>query len=132
MSPVLVALLLGSAGSHPGKRRKLGFFFWLHHTAYGILLPRPGIEPVSTALEAWSLNHWLAREVQAWLLDDEIEPRQTQSVGRGKREEGQQHAMGGWGQAQSDRDSGESRGTGWGAAKDKSSLVNHFPGATAA
>ena len=29
----------------------------------GIIVPRPGIEPVLPALEAWSLNHWTAREV---------------------------------------------------------------------
>ena len=28
-----------------------------------ILVPRPGIEPVPSAMEAWSLNHWTAREV---------------------------------------------------------------------
>ena len=39
------------------------FFFWLHCTACGILVPRPGIEPAPPALEAWSLNHWTAREV---------------------------------------------------------------------
>ena len=32
------------------------FFFWPHHTACGILVPRPGIEPAPPALEAWSLN----------------------------------------------------------------------------
>ena len=37
------------------------FFFWPH--ACGILVPRPGIEPVSLALEARSLNHWTTREV---------------------------------------------------------------------
>ena len=31
--------------------------------ACGILVPRPGIEPVHPALEAWSPNHWTAREV---------------------------------------------------------------------
>ena len=31
--------------------------------AYGILVPQPGIKPVSPALEAWRLNHWTAREV---------------------------------------------------------------------
>ena len=30
----------------------------------GILVPRPGIEPVPPVVEAWSLNHWTAREVQ--------------------------------------------------------------------
>ena len=32
-------------------------------TACGILVPRPGIEPVPPALETQSLNHWTAREV---------------------------------------------------------------------
>ena len=36
------------------------FIFW--HTACGILVPRPGIEPAPPALEAWSLNHWTSRE----------------------------------------------------------------------
>ena len=31
--------------------------FWLHHAARGILVPRPGIEPVPPAVEAWSRNH---------------------------------------------------------------------------
>ena len=31
--------------------------------ARGILVPQPIIEPASPALEAWSLNHWTAREV---------------------------------------------------------------------
>ena len=39
-------------------------FFFLHHTACGILLPRPVIEPVPPALEVWSLNHWATREVR--------------------------------------------------------------------
>ena len=30
--------------------------------ACGILLPRPGIEPVPSAMKAWSPNHWMARE----------------------------------------------------------------------
>ena len=28
-----------------------------------ILVPQPGIELVSPALEAWSLNHWTTREI---------------------------------------------------------------------
>ena len=31
--------------------------------ARGILVSWPGIEATSPALEAWSLNHWTAREV---------------------------------------------------------------------
>ena len=31
--------------------------------ACGILVPWPGIESMSLALEAWSLNHWTTREV---------------------------------------------------------------------
>ena len=40
------------------------FFFWPCHAACGILLPQPGVEPVPPAVEAQSLNHWTAREVQ--------------------------------------------------------------------
>ena len=39
------------------------FFFWLHHAAYEILVLQPGIKPAPPALEAWSVNHWTAREV---------------------------------------------------------------------
>ena len=39
-----------------------------HHVACGILVPQPGIEPVSPALEALSLNHWTAREVPVAVL----------------------------------------------------------------
>ena len=39
------------------------FFFWPRHTARGILVPQPGIEPVPPELGAQSLNHWTAREV---------------------------------------------------------------------
>ena len=41
------------------------FLFWLHHAACGILVPWPGVEPAPapTAVEVWSLNHWISREV---------------------------------------------------------------------
>ena len=39
------------------------FFFLSHHTAHGVLVPPPGIKPMAPALEAWSFNHWTAREV---------------------------------------------------------------------
>jgi len=39
------------------------FIHWPHHVACGLLVPQPGIEPASLALEAWSFNHWIAREV---------------------------------------------------------------------
>ena len=37
-------------------------FFWLCCMACGILVPRPRIEPVPPAVEAWSPNHWTARK----------------------------------------------------------------------
>ena len=50
-----------------GGRRFIHFIllllFWLCRTACGILVPRPGIEPVPPAVEVQSLNHWTAREV---------------------------------------------------------------------
>ena len=33
------------------------FLFWPDCVAYGILVPCLGIEPLSPALEVWSLNH---------------------------------------------------------------------------
>ena len=40
------------------------FFFFGRATRHaGILVPRTGIEPVSAAVEAQSLNHWTSREV---------------------------------------------------------------------
>ena len=39
------------------------FIFWLYHAVCGILVSRPGIKPVSRALEARNLNHWVTREV---------------------------------------------------------------------
>ena len=34
----------------------------LHHAAYRILVPRPGIEPMPPAVERQSPKHWTARE----------------------------------------------------------------------
>ena len=39
--------------------------FWTSRVASRILVLWPGIEPVPSALEAWSLNHWTAREVSS-------------------------------------------------------------------
>ena len=39
------------------------FFFGQRPAACGILVPRPGIEPMPHALEDQSLNHWTTREV---------------------------------------------------------------------
>ena len=46
------------------------FTFWPHHGACGILVPRPGIKPMSPAFESWSLNHWTTREVSGPLSSD--------------------------------------------------------------
>ena len=42
--------------------------FRLHHMAYGILVPQPGIEHVPPALVSWSLNHWTTREVLYFVI----------------------------------------------------------------
>ena len=46
----------------PGETIKIVLCVWLHHTACAILVSRPGIKPVLSAVEAWSVNHWTARE----------------------------------------------------------------------
>ena len=49
------------------------FFFWLHHPAYKILVPWPGIEPVPSAVKVWSPNHWTAREFpKVFIFDSSI------------------------------------------------------------
>ena len=58
------------------REHTLGFYFILFHfmpcpamphTACGILVPYPGIEPMPPALEARSLNHWTTGEVPSIL-----------------------------------------------------------------
>ena len=34
------------------------FFFWPCLRVFAILAPQPGIKPMPSAVEAWSLNHW--------------------------------------------------------------------------
>ena len=38
------------------------FFIYGRTAACGILVSRPGIEPVPPAVEAWSPNHWTTKE----------------------------------------------------------------------
>ena len=44
---------------------------WLHSLAFGILVPRPGIEPRSTAMKVPSFNHWTTRDSLGWLFNVE-------------------------------------------------------------
>ena len=37
-------------------------FFWPHHSAWGILVPQPEINPVPPTVEAQNPNPWTARE----------------------------------------------------------------------
>ena len=39
------------------------FFYWLHKEVCGIRVPWPGIEPMTPALGAQSLNHWTTKDV---------------------------------------------------------------------
>ena len=48
-------------------------FFWPRHVACEILVPQSGIEPMTSALEVWSLNHWAASKAPksystVWIL----------------------------------------------------------------
>ena len=44
------------------------FFFWLHCTVCGILVPRPGIKHTPSALAGWSLNHWTPEKYPFWMI----------------------------------------------------------------
>ena len=41
----------------------------MHRMAWGILVPRQGIEAVPPAVEVQSLNHWTTREVPVFVYD---------------------------------------------------------------
>ena len=69
LQPLLFSVLFFITDILVGGTSLWGFFlffffnFWPRCLACGILVPRPGIEPVSLALGAQSLNHWTTREV---------------------------------------------------------------------
>ena len=45
------------------KHQNQFFVFWLCHVECGILVLLSGALLVPPAVEVWSLNHWIAREV---------------------------------------------------------------------
>ena len=45
------------------------FFFWLHQSAYRILVPQRGIKPWALAVKVPSANNWAAREFLEQLLN---------------------------------------------------------------
>ena len=45
------------------KEESFFFFFFFGCRACGILVSRPGIEPLPPAVIAWSLNHWTTTEI---------------------------------------------------------------------
>ena len=75
MVPLLAFPEASTAPRHLTNQR-WSFFFWLFfwpcHAACRILVPRPGIESVPPAVEAWSPNHWTAR---GFSKDGHGEPR---------------------------------------------------------
>ena len=54
--------------------------FWLHCATCRIIIPRPGIEPVPSAVKAQSPNHWTAREFLGWLLLKKKTKTKTQKI----------------------------------------------------
>ena len=62
VSPCLATVLCLYGYFKPISYISFFFFLWQHHSAWGILVPWPGIKPMPPEVEAWSLNHWTARE----------------------------------------------------------------------
>ena len=48
------------------------YFIWPYSAAWGILVPWPGIKPVSLALRVQNLNHWTARQAPIWIFIGEV------------------------------------------------------------
>ena len=49
---------------------------WQYRVACGILIPRPGIKPITPAGEVQSLNHWTTREVPTSSFLNALRPYQ--------------------------------------------------------
>ena len=63
LNPVVWLKSLYSFKIKQTNKQTKNFVFWPHLVAGGILVAPPGIAPMPSALAAWSLNHWTAREV---------------------------------------------------------------------
>lgn len=61
--PVCVLHSIGSLDIIEGPWFFFFCYFWLCHVICRTLVLWPGIEPESSAMRAWSLNHWTPREV---------------------------------------------------------------------
>ena len=61
----LMCSILSKGSGYPSYRTLYFDLFIFCHTIQhaGVLVPRPGIEPLPPAVEAWSPNHWITREV---------------------------------------------------------------------
>ena len=55
-------------------------FFQSHRVACRILVPPPGTEPVSPAVEAWNLNHWTTVKVPGYCHILEIALRKSENL----------------------------------------------------
>ena len=64
------------------------FFLATPHSARGILVPQPGMEPTPPAVEAQSLNHWTARVVPGRLILSQC-PQSVSQMGPQRPREGQ-------------------------------------------
>ena len=58
-----IQVIKKSSGHKAKKFFSISFCFWLCHMPCGVLVPRSGIEPALTAVEAPSLNYWITRQV---------------------------------------------------------------------
>lgn len=57
----------------------LFFFFRPEYIAFRILVFQPVIELMPLAVEVWSLNHWISREVQNSMYNFIVDPLYLQS-----------------------------------------------------
>ena len=48
------------------------YFIWPCSAPWGMLVPWPGIKPVSLALRVQNLNHWTARQAPIWIFIGEV------------------------------------------------------------
>ena len=65
---VLFVFVLIISGSPVTSWCLITFFFFFGHIARHAGDPRPGIESMPSAVEAWCFNHWVTKKSKCWLL----------------------------------------------------------------
>ena len=66
----------------------LRFFFFFFLALHGILVPQPGMEPMTPSVKVQSLKYWTTREVLYFYYTEESSPMKESKESQEKNKEG--------------------------------------------